>query len=83
MKECRDCGREFKPMPGKPGYIDQCPNCSKPELDVYGGNMVWHHKTAPELEIKPLAAAKRFSKLQARSGSGPLRSITTARENYQ
>jgi hypothetical protein len=24
---CRHCGIEFRPMPGKPGYIDECPFC--------------------------------------------------------
>jgi hypothetical protein len=24
---CRHCGEEFTPSPGKPGYIDECPEC--------------------------------------------------------
>jgi len=29
MKEvtCRHCGEVFSPMPGKPGYIDECLEC--------------------------------------------------------
>jgi hypothetical protein len=25
---CRDCGQLFEPYPGKPGYINQCENCT-------------------------------------------------------
>jgi hypothetical protein len=25
--ECRHCGESFIPLPGKPGYIDECPEC--------------------------------------------------------
>jgi hypothetical protein len=25
--ECRYCGESFDPKPGKPGYINECPNC--------------------------------------------------------
>ena len=24
---CRHCGEAFVPLPGKPGYIDECPDC--------------------------------------------------------
>ena len=24
---CRYCQKEFVPEPGKPGYIDECPEC--------------------------------------------------------
>jgi hypothetical protein len=24
---CRHCGEAFTPMPGKPGYLDECPEC--------------------------------------------------------
>lgn len=27
IKTCRHCGDSFKPYPGKPGYIDECPRC--------------------------------------------------------
>lgn len=27
LYECRHCGEFFVPLPGKPGYIDECPEC--------------------------------------------------------
>ena len=27
VKTCRQCGVEFQPTPGKPGYIDECLEC--------------------------------------------------------
>jgi len=24
---CRHCGKPFDPLPGKPGYVDECPGC--------------------------------------------------------
>jgi hypothetical protein len=47
---------------------------------VVGGNMVWAHKTAPELEIKPMVFARSFAKATRRFGVGPLRSIVEGRE---
>jgi len=42
--------------------------------------MVWSHKTAPELEIKPMREAILFARLQKRFGVGPLRAIVQAKE---
>jgi len=39
---CRYCAETFTPLPGKPGYIDECPECL-------------HEKTAPP-EPNPLSA---------------------------
>jgi len=39
---CRYCAETFTPLPGKPGYIDECPECL-------------HQKTAP-LTHAPLGA---------------------------
>lgn len=25
--QCRHCGKPFVPLPGKPGYINECPDC--------------------------------------------------------
>lgn len=71
---CRNCGEEFVPRPNKPGYVDQCENCAT-DVPKLGGNMIWSHKTAPDLEIKPLAQARQFAKLQARIGAGVTRSL--------
>lgn len=87
MRNCRFCTEPFTPLPGKPGHIDVCyaTECQRhdakqtPEPDKLGGNMVWDHKTAPELEIKPLARAQAFAKLTRRTGCGPLRAITQSK----
>jgi hypothetical protein len=35
---CRYCGENFIPQPGKPGYVDECPDClherTRPKLPV-------------------------------------------------
>jgi len=63
-----------------PGLVDHCPNCSVETTPRVGGNMVWTHKTAPELEIKPMRLAIQFARLQKRFGVGPLRAIVQAKE---
>lgn len=69
-------------LPNSPGYRNQCPNCSEKqeEPEHIGGNMIWDHKTAPELELKPMAKAKAFAKKTERFGAGVTKSITTSRE---
>ena len=75
-------------MPGKPDRINVCykSECQeqeeqeRPEPDLLGGNMIWHHKTAPELVIKPLGSAQAFAKVQRRFGAGVLSSITCGKE---
>jgi hypothetical protein len=27
QENCRHCGQSFVPMQGKPGYVDECPEC--------------------------------------------------------
>lgn len=80
--QCRDCGSMFTEKPNKPGYRDQCPECSlkQPEPEPIGGNMVWTHKTAPELELKPMHKAKEFAKKQERFGAGVTKCLTERRE---
>jgi len=31
IKTCVICGEEFELRPGKPGFANRCPSCSKPE----------------------------------------------------
>jgi len=79
--ECRDCHVEFVPYHGKPGYINQCEDCAT-DVPKLGGNMIWDHKTAPYIEVKPMAEAVQFAKLTNRSSaSAPLRSIVTSKSN--
>jgi hypothetical protein len=88
MKLCRYCEEPFKPMPNKPGRIDVCykTDCQEqdekemPEPDRLGGNMIWNHKTAPEIEVKFLVEAKDFAKKTKRIGAGVVRSMTESKE---
>jgi len=82
---CRDCGEEFTPSPQKKiGYVNQCLACAekKGDVDITGGNMIWHHKTAPELEIKYLNEAKEFARKTKRTGPGPVRSIIQSKYSH-
>ncbi|MDE2100014.1 MAG: hypothetical protein KGL39_22360 [Patescibacteria group bacterium] len=74
---CKHCSKEFKPFPGKPGYINECPGCVKGDVEKLGGNMIWSHKTAPEIEIKPLNEAKRFARKTRRIGTTVTQSLVT------
>jgi len=47
---CRYCAERFTPIPGKPGYIDECPECL-------------HEKTAP-LRPKPLSTGSAKQRKQ-------------------
>lgn len=40
--------------------------------------MVWSHKTAPEIEIKPMDEAKAFAKKTKRFGPGVTKCLTTS-----
>jgi hypothetical protein len=70
---CRDCNKEFaEKLPASPGFRNQCPTCSlsQPEPEPIGGNMIWDHKTAPYIELKPMKEAKRFAAQTKRFGAG-------------
>jgi hypothetical protein len=70
---CRDCNKEFaEKLPGAPGFRNQCSTCSltQPEPEPIGGNMIWDHKTAPYIELKPMKEAKRFAAQTKRLGAG-------------
>lgn len=77
---CRTCSNPFTPYPNKPGYVNQCTTCAEEnmdnDVDLLGGNMVWHHKTAPELEIKYMVEAKKFAAKTRRFGFGVTCSLT-------
>lgn len=79
IKSCKDCGEEFNWYPGKPGYINQCEECSD-DVPLQGGNMIWDHKTAPYIEIKPMKDALIFAKQTSRRNCGPLTSIVQRKE---
>lgn len=36
VKVCVKCGEEFELKPGKPGFANQCPECSEPEDSTTG-----------------------------------------------
>jgi hypothetical protein len=48
---CRYCAERFTPLPGKPGYIDECPECL-------------HQKTAPPTRAPLGAASAKQRKLR-------------------
>jgi hypothetical protein len=87
---CRFCGDEFTPAPNKPGLRNVCYNAAcvqageklRPEVVLMGGNMIYDHKTAPELVIRQdIMEAKRWARLERRSNaSSPLTSILQGRE---
>lgn len=35
MRECKHCGIEFKPWPGKPGLINECLECCEGDIILY------------------------------------------------
>lgn len=81
LRVCRDCGDEFELVVGapKPGFVDQCPGCAT-EVPLLGGNMIWSHKTAPEIEVKTLVEARAFARLQKRLGAGVSRSLVESKK---
>lgn len=38
IKTCVKCGEEFELKPGKPGFANQCPDCSEPEGEESDAN---------------------------------------------
>jgi hypothetical protein len=81
MRICVVCDEEFLLTPDKPGKINECARCATPGPPKVGGNMVWSHKTAPELEIKSMAEARRFAAQTRRFGAGVTACLTTKRED--
>jgi hypothetical protein len=56
VKVCVLCGEEFELKPGKPGFANQCPECSTPEsVDPVSKR----RKTADELKADSEANAER------------------------
>ena len=39
IKKCVKCGEEFELKPGKPGFANQCPDCSEEKSSAPGGKM--------------------------------------------
>ena len=87
-KICIKCQAEFVSFHGKPGLIGECERCGRKtakarDPEMLGGNLVWSHKTAPELEIKTLKEARRFARLTARFGAGVTKCLVEAKEPAQ
>lgn len=71
-RNCIHCGEEYTPTPHKPGFINECWDCgevSDKDTPRLGGNMIYSHKTAPTIEIKPLDQAQQFAKRARRQNS--------------
>jgi hypothetical protein len=81
--KCRDCGEMFTEVPGKRGYRNQCVPCSEKQAEPerIGGNMVWDHKTAPYIELKPLSQARAFA--EASMPATAIRGDRRGRPQYQ
>jgi len=77
---CKTCGEDFYSDQNKPGYINVCYDCTTEDVEKLGGNMIYEHKTAPGLEIKPISKARGFAKMTKRFGAGVTCSLTTSRE---
>lgn len=41
IRVCRHCSREFELRPGKPGYADECPEHSSPDVEKLGMYVEW------------------------------------------
>lgn len=80
LKICRECESEFILTPNKPGKIFHCPACSSETVERLGGNMVFLHKTASTIEIKPASRAIQFAEMTKRFGAGVTKCITTSKE---
>ena len=79
-RQCSKCFGAYVLTPDKPGLIHHCPECSRETTERLGGNMVYSHKTAPEIEIKSISDAKVFAKKQRRFGAGVTQCLTVGRE---
>lgn len=77
IRECSECGARYRLTRQKPGRIDQCGACGQRagEVERVGGNMIWHHKTGPEIEIKSRSAAQAFAATTRRLGAGVTASL--------
>jgi hypothetical protein len=77
IRECSECGARYRLTRQKPGRIDQCDRCGQRagEVERVGGNMIWHHKTGPEIEIKSGTAARDFAAKTRRLGAGVTASL--------
>ena len=80
IRECRNCSQEYDTRSKTKGFIYLCEECSAPDVELLGGNMIWEHKTAPYIEIKPQGEAERFARKTVRtSASSPLLNMCQAR----
>jgi hypothetical protein len=70
-RTCVRCGAEYSLYKGKPGFVNECKDCgleSEEGLPRFGGNMIYSHKTAGEIQILSLDSAKHFANLARRIG---------------
>jgi DNA-directed RNA polymerase subunit RPC12/RpoP len=84
-RSCADCGNNYKLTLAKPGKVNQCHQCgSRSEtMARVGGNMVYTGKQAPEIEIKPMADARRFNNKTRRLGAGVTASLVTRKKEAE
>jgi hypothetical protein len=80
IRECAECGNRYRLTQDKPGKINVCGDCGRAgEVERAGGNMIWHHKTGPEIEIKSRSQAEAFAGKTRRLGAGVTASLTQSK----
>jgi hypothetical protein len=77
--ECKHCGREFKLLPGKPGLINECPECATETVEKKAGIVYWEGKHTPVLVITDQANATNYAKANRRIGAGVMNALTPHR----
>lgn len=85
LRTCVDCGDNYRLTLNKPGKVNQCHQCgAKSETTArVGGNMVYDGKHAPEIEIKSMAAAKKFNAKTRRLGTGVTASLCVSKKQSE
>lgn len=51
MRVCVHCDMEFELYSGKPGKINECPDCAEEAVHKYTGNMIYDHKVGASIQI--------------------------------
>lgn len=79
---CIHCGREFRPMPDKPGKVNECPRCAVETVERVAGVMAWEGKHTPVLLLTDAATAKAYASRNRRGVSAPLSCLTRTGEEF-
>lgn len=84
LKICTICGDEFVLRPNKPGKINECPDCAKPDTPRYMACVTVDGKTHSGIQItKDTAYATAFNNAQKRRGYGVVGGIVETKTMTQ